>query len=235
MSVPLVLKDQVVTTDLATEAEGSVAFFRATRIAPALGGPKANWITFAARVLVFLILPATASAHTETGVVGGFLSGFKHPMSGLDHLVAMVAVGIWGVFLGGRAVWILPVVFPVVMAFGGAAGIMGLPLPGVETGIALSAIVLGLMVALAVKPRLWIAAVIVGIFAIFHGYAHGKELPRSDNALAYAIGFVIATGVLHLAGIAFGELTRWPKWEIAVRACGGVIAAVGVAFLFGWL
>lgn len=196
---------------------------------------KVGWMTIAVRLLAFLLLPLTASAHTETGVVGGFLSGFKHPISGLDHMVAMVAVGIWGVTLGGRAIWILPVVFPVVMAFGGAGGILGLPLPGVEPGIALSAVVLGLMVALAVRPRLWVASVIVGTFAVFHGYAHGKELPKSDNALAYAIGFVIATGILHLAGIAFGELTRWPRWTVAVRACGGGIAAVGVAFLFGWL
>lgn len=196
---------------------------------------SSKWAKSSTRLLVFLLLPFAASAHTETGVVGGFLSGFKHPVSGLDHMAAMFAVGIWGVFLGGRAVWILPVVFPVVMAIGGAAGILGLPLPGVEPGIALSAMVLGLMVALAVKPQLWIASVIVGIFAIFHGYAHGKELPKSDNALAYAVGFVIATGVLHLAGIAFGELTRWPKWRIAVRLCGGGIAAIGVGFLFGWL
>lgn len=168
-------------------------------------------------------------------MVGGFLSGFQHPVSGLDHLVAMVAVGIWGAFLGGRAIWILPVVFPVVMALGGAAGILGLPLPGVEPGIALSAVVLGLMVALAVRPHLWVAAVLVGIFAIFHGYAHGRELPQSDNAISYAAGFVIATGILHLAGIAIGELTRWPKWTLAVRACGGCIAGVGVAFLVGWL
>jgi len=205
-----------------------------------LPGSRSSWpqtgrLKTAARVLALLLLPSTASAHTETAVVGGFLSGFQHPIGGLDHMAAMVAVGIWGAFLGGRAIWILPVVFPMVMAVGGAAGILGLPLPGVEPGIALSAVVLGVMVAMAVKPQIWVAAVIVGVFAVFHGYAHGKELPQSDNALSYAVGFVIATGLLHLAGIAIGELTRWPQGVIAVRACGGGIAVSGVAFFLGWL
>jgi urease accessory protein len=184
---------------------------------------------------VLLLLPATASAHTETGAIGGFLSGFKHPLSGLDHMVAMLAVGLWGAFLGTRAMWTLPVVFPVVMALGGAAGVLGLPLPAVETGIALSGVMLGLLVAFATKPPLWAAAIVVGFFGVFHGHAHGTELPNSANALAYSIGFVVATGLLHLCGIAFGLLVRWPWGRIAVRAGGGVIAAVGFAFLFGWL
>ena len=183
-------------------------------------------------VLLFLIMPSTASAHTETGGVGGFLSGFKHPLTGLDHIVAMVAVGLWGAFLGGRAMWTLPVVFPVVMAFGGALGVLGVPLPGVETGIALSGIVLGLMVACAAKPKLWIAVVIVGFFAIFHGHAHGTELPEAANAMTYAIGFVVSTGLLHLGGIAFGLLVRWPWGRITIRAGGVAIAAIGFGFLF---
>lgn len=186
-------------------------------------------------LLLFLLLPATAGAHTETGVVGGLFSGFKHPLTGLDHMVAMFAVGLWGAFLGTRAMWTLPVVFPVVMALGGAAGVLGVPLPAVETCIALSAIVLGVMVASGARPPLWVAAVVVGFFAIFHGHAHGTELPKSANALAYAVGFVIATGLLHLCGIAVGLLVRWPWGRIAVRAGGGVIAAVGFAFLFGLL
>lgn len=185
-------------------------------------------------LLVFL-LPSTASAHTEAGAVGGFLSGFKHPLTGLDHIVAMVAVGLWGAFLGGRAMWTLPVVFPVVMAMGGALGVMGVPMPGVETGIALSGVMLGAMVALAAKPPLWVAAVLVGIFAIFHGYAHGAELPEAANAMTFAIGFVISTGLLHLGGIAFGILTKWPWGRIAVRAAGVAIMLTGFAFLFEWL
>jgi urease accessory protein len=179
------------------------------------------------------MLIAPALAHTGEGT-GGFVSGLAHPVFGLDHVVAMVAVGLWGVFLRAPAIWLLPVVFPLVMAFGGVLGILGLPLPAVETGIASSAIVLGLMVALAARPPLWAAAVLVGAFAIFHGYAHGKELPDGANAVAFSAGFVIATGLLHLTGIAFGLLTRWPAGRLAVRGAGGVIALVGLAYLGGF-
>lgn len=186
-------------------------------------------------LLLFVLLSASASAHSESGYVGGFITGFGHPLTGLDHIVAMVAVGLWGAFLGGRAMWTLPVIFPVVMALGGAIGVLGLPLAGVETGIALSGIVLGLMILLALRPALWVAAVIVGIFAIFHGFAHGAEMPNSSNAMTYAIGFVISTGLLHLGGIAFGLLIRWPWGKMAIRIAGGVIAAIGFGFLFHWL
>ncbi len=183
-------------------------------------------------LLLLLVLPATASAHTESGGVGGFLSGFKHPLTGLDHVVAMVGVGLWGAFLGGRAMWTLPVVFPVLMAIGGAMGVLGIPLPAVETGIALSGVILGLMVSFAAKPPLWVATVIVAVFAIFHGHAHGTELPVAANPITFAVGFVISTGLLHLSGIAFGLLVKWPWGRIAVRAGGVVIAVVGFAFLF---
>lgn len=188
-----------------------------------------------ALLLFLLILPMSASAHTEGGSVGGFLSGFKHPLTGLDHIVAMVAVGLWGAFLAGRAMWTLPVIFPMVMALGGALGVLGVPLPGVEQGIALSGVILGIMVACAARPPLWVAGCIVGIFAIFHGHAHGEELPEAANPITYAVGFVVSTGFLHLAGIGFGLLTKWKAGRIAVRAGGGVIAAVGFAFLFGFL
>jgi urease accessory protein len=182
--------------------------------------------------LLLFVLPATASAHSETGHAGGFSSGFLHPLTGLDHIVAMVAVGLWGAFLAGRAMWLLPVVFPVVMALGGALGVLGVPVPSVETGIALSGVVLGLMIVFAVKPPLWVAAVIVGVFAIFHGHAHGTELPESANAMTFAAGFVVSTGLLHLAGIALGLLVRWPWGRVAVRAGGGAIALTGFGFLF---
>jgi urease accessory protein len=184
----------------------------------------------------FLLLGLTstaACAHSGDGLTGGFLGGFAHPIFGPDHVVAMVAVGLWGAVLGAPALWLLPIVFPLVMAFGGAFGILGVPVPGVETGIAVSAIVLGLMVALAARPPLWIAAVLVGAFAIFHGHAHGSELPRGVDAVAYSVGFVVATGLLHLSGIAFGLTARWPAGAVAVRAAGGVIALVGIAFLSG--
>ncbi len=129
-----------------------------------------------AALSVALLAAGPAFAHTGPGEVGGFASGFLHPMFGPDHVVAMVAVGLWGVFLGAPAIWVLPIVFPLVMALGGVFGMIGLPLPAVETGIALSAVVLGLCVLLALKPPLPVAAVIVGAFAIFHGYAHGAEM-----------------------------------------------------------
>jgi urease accessory protein len=182
---------------------------------------------------ILLTCAGVASAHEGAGITGGFISGFMHPLLGWDHVVAMVAVGLWGAFLGNPAIWILPVVFPLVMAFGGALGVMGIPIPAVETGIAASAVVLGAMVAFAVRPPIWIAAVIVGAFAIFHGHAHGTELPNAANPLAYSLGFVIATGLLHLSGIAFGLLVRWPAGKLAVQSGGGIIALVGVGFLTG--
>jgi urease accessory protein len=185
--------------------------------------------------LALLTFSTLAHAHNEGGGAGGFSSGFGHPLTGLDHIVAMVAVGLWGAFLGGRAMWMLPVVFPMVMAVGGALGVIGVALPGVESGIALSGVVMGLMITLAARPPVWVAAVIVGVFAIFHGHAHGAEMPESSNALAFAAGFVISTGLLHLAGIAFGLLVKWPWGRVAIRAGGGVIAAVGFGFLFKWL
>jgi len=163
-----------------------------------------------------------ASAFAATGALAHF-----------DHVIAMVAVGLWGAFLGPPAIWLLPVVFPLVMAVAGAYGVLGLPLHGVETGIALSAIMLGAMVAGAAKPPLWVAALLVGAFAIFHGYAHGVELPVGADAIAFSMGFVIATGMLHLSGIAFGGLSHWPAGRIAVRAAGVVIAVIGLGYLTG--
>lgn len=195
---------------------------------------KRNSFLAAVSVLIFaLFSPVAALAHTEGGVSGGFVSGLLHPVLGWDHVVAMVAVGLWGAFLGSPAIWLLPVVFPLVMAFGAVLGILGVPVPAVEVGIAGSAVVLGLLILFKARLPLAASAVIVGAFAIFHGYAHGTELPEAANAAAYAIGFVIATGLLHIAGIAFGLLLRVPNGVYAVQAGGGVISLVGFAFLFG--
>lgn len=192
--------------------------------------------TLGLAVLLLLSTISVAFAHADAAsITGGFLSGFFHPITGLDHVVAMVAVGLWGAFLGRPAIWILPLIFPLVMAFGGALGVAGVNIPYVETGIALSGVVLGLAVAFAIRPPLWIAAILVGAFAIFHGHAHGTELPNAANPLVYSLGFVIGTGLLHLAGILFGELTRWSWGAIAVRAGGVVIALIGFAFLLGVL
>lgn len=181
--------------------------------------------------LLLFSLTGTAFAHTGEGAVGGFISGFLHPIFGWDHVIAMVAVGLWGAFLGMPAIWILPVVFPMVMALGGVLGILGIGIPAVEIGIASSAIILGGLVALAARPPIWVAAVIVGIFAIFHGHAHGTELPQAANPLAYSVGFVLSTGLLHLSGIAFGLLVRWPGGRIVVRTGGAIISALGCLFL----
>lgn len=188
-----------------------------------------------AGLLLLLLLADAALAHEAEGFTGGFVSGFLHPLFGWDHVVAMVAVGLWGAFLGMPAIWLLPVVFPLVMAVGGAAGVAGMPLPAVEAGIAASALVLGAMVALAARPPLWAAAVIVGVFAVFHGHAHGTELPHAANPLAYSAGFVISTGLLHLSGIALGLAARWRAGRVAIRAGGGAIALAGVGFLTGVL
>lgn len=181
-------------------------------------------------LLAFLALPALA--HVGTGnIAGGFLSGLAHPVFGPDHVIAMIAVGLWGAQLGQPAIWVLPVTFPLVMAFGGVLGLLGVPLPAIEIGIAASAIVLGAMVMFAARPPLWVAAVLVAAFAIFHGYAHGVELPQSANALAYSLGFVVATGSLHGLGILIGTVNRWRSGALGLRIGGGAIAAAGVYFL----
>ena len=197
--------------------------------------PPSNRALWTACLLgaIVALAGSPAWAHEGESLAGGFISGFFHPILGPDHVIAMVAVGLWGAFLGAPAIWVLPIVFPLVMALGGMLGVLGVPLPGVEIGIAVSAIALGLAVALAARPPLWVAAVIVGAFAVFHGHAHGTELPDAANPIAYSLGFVIATGLLHLIGISFGLLVRWPAGKIAVRATGSLIAVAGVAYLTG--
>jgi urease accessory protein len=182
-------------------------------------------------VIGIVLAPSSAWAHGVNTIKGGILEGLVHPISGPDHVVAMVAVGLWGAVLGPPALWVLPVAFPMVMAFGGLLGFLGIQIPGVEIGIALSAIVMGIMVAIECKPALWISAVIVSIFAIFHGYAHGSELPTGSNALQFSMGFVITTGILHLIGILLGEARRKPRGIAVVKISGGSIALTGIYFL----
>jgi len=185
-------------------------------------------------VLAFALalVPAAALAHQEAGQAAGFLTGLAHPVSGLDHVLAMIAVGLWGAVLGPPAIWVLPVAFPLVMAVGGLLGLLGLPLPGVEIGIAVSAIVLGAMVLAEVRPPLWLAAVIVAFFAIFHGHAHGRELPDGTSALLYSLGFVVATGLLHAVGILLGVAHRWAAGRRVVQLAGGGVALAGLFFLW---
>lgn len=188
----------------------------------------------AGTAIAFMILATPALAHVGGhGVPGGLTSGFLHPLMGWDHVAAMVAVGLLGAVLGPPAIYLLPIVFPLVMALGGGLGVTGVPLPAVEIGIAASAVVLGIMVAAGKAIPLWIAAVVVAFFAVFHGHAHGTELPAAADTLAYGVGFVIGTGLLHLVGIAIGLAWRWDVGKVAVRAAGGMIAVAGMAFLTG--
>ena len=179
-----------------------------------------------------LVWASSAHAHVGQGdLAGGLVAGVLHPIRGFDHVVAMVAVGLWGAQLGRPAIWVLPITFPLVMALGGVVGIMGISLPGVEIGVAASGIALGAMVAFAIRPPLAIAGAIVAVFAVFHGYAHGVELPEAASAVSYAFGFVLATGLLHALGIAIGTVKRWPWGSPVIRGAGAAIALVGVWFL----
>jgi urease accessory protein len=190
-----------------------------------------SWRALAPLVLCLCYAHA-AEAHVHRGEGVSFLSGFAHPISGLDHVVAMIAVGLWGAQLGAPAIWVLPVAFPLVMAFGGMLGLLGVPLPGTEFGIAASAMMLGAAVMLKLRPPLAVAALLVGFFAIFHGYAHGSELPPGENGLLYSLGFVIATGCLHAVGITIGLVNRGTWGQRAVRFAGAAIALTGVFFLY---
>ncbi len=185
-------------------------------------------------VAALFALPYPALAHI-TGAASGFGAGFTHPLLGPDHLVAMVAVGLWGAQLGNPAIWVLPIAFPLVMAAGGLIGISGAEIPFPELVIALSGVALGLMVALRVRIAFWAAAIVVAIFALFHGYAHGKEMPVATNAESFAIGFVVATGLLHLVGITIGTVDRTRTGSAAIRCLGAVIAVVGCFFVVSTL
>jgi urease accessory protein len=182
-----------------------------------------------------LVVAGPAAAHAGAGLRGGFASGFLHPLSGPDHLLAMVSVGLWGAFLGRPLIYALPVIFPTVMVAGAALGMFGIPMPSVEGGVALSVLVLGLCIALAVRAPIWAAAAIVAAFAVFHGYAHGKELPSAADPVGYSLGFVLATGLLHVAGIGLGALKDRRGGEVLTRGLGGAVALAGGWFLFAAL
>lgn len=185
----------------------------------------------------FALSPALAFAHTGMGDAHGFAHGFAHPIGGLDHVLAMVAVGIFAATLGGRALWAVPATFVALMAVGGGLGMAGVDVPFVEIGIALSVVVLGGAVALGWKNApLGLAMALVGIFAIFHGHAHGAEMPENASGAAYAAGFMLATALLHMVGIgvglAIGKLgeTRAPR---LTQALGAVVAVAGLGLLSG--
>ncbi|QQK64504.1 HupE/UreJ family protein [Cobetia sp. cqz5-12] len=181
--------------------------------------------------LLLILFSGAAHAHVDTDSVGGFAAGFLHPLTGLDHFTAMVAVGLWGVILGRPATWLLPVVFPMIMALGSVVGIVGLALPGIEIGIALSALVLGAFIVWRVALPLWLACLVVSVFAICHGYAHGAELPLASDPFAFAMGFMLATGSLHAAGIGVGIMAERFRQGMLLRGLGILTALLGVYFL----
>ncbi|MGX8010946.1 HupE/UreJ family protein [Mesorhizobium sp. ORM8.1] len=194
-------------------------------------GPASRFGYHLAVGLAFISTPTAVQAHIIHSGSGGFGSGFEHPLTGLDHFLAMFAVGLWGAQIGGRSIWTLPVAFPLIMVLGGIAGIAGIPLPGVEIGIALSIVALGLAIACAWRPAEWIALLLIAVFAICHGHAHGAELPNAADPADYAIGFVIATGLIHLLGIGVGLVLGKPFGGRLSQALGGLIAIGGVYFL----
>ena len=192
------------------------------------------WLTLFALCLA----PTAAVAHTGVGETSGFMHGFMHPLSGLDHQLAMILVGIFAYQLGGRALWLVPLTFVGVMALGGFLGIMGIPVPFVEVGIALSVVVLGAIVAFGVKAPVAVAMAVVGLFAIFHGHAHGSEMPMDASGVEYGFGFMLATAILHVVGIGNGFLIGMSSKALGgnvYRVAGGLASVAGVALLLGYL
>ena len=188
--------------------------------------------------LTVVALPSAAFAHTGHGDTAGILHGFMHPIGGIDHILAMVAVGVFAFVLGGRALWLVPLSFVGMMMVGFLLGLGAVELPFVELGIALSSVVIGGIAALG-RPMPVIGAIaIVGVFAVFHGHAHGAEMPADAGGLTYALGFIAATALLHVAGIvgAVGVAKLAGKYGKAVaQVAGGVFALGGIGVLAGWL
>ncbi|WP_457584019.1 HupE/UreJ family protein [Ensifer canadensis] len=188
-------------------------------------------IMIAAAALIASAAPAFAHLNPEEH--GSFAAGFSHPLFGLDHILVMVAVGLWAAQIGGRALWLVPSAFVGMMAVGFALATAGVDLPFVEPAILASVVALGLLVAVAVRLDAAASAAVVGLFALFHGHAHGGEL-GSAGALPFAIGFMIATALLHAAGIGLGvALARLSGGGTLARVLGGLTALAGTALIFG--
>jgi urease accessory protein len=192
----------------------------------------------AKRLCLSAILLLTASmpayAHVGTGTTSSFTAGFMHPLSGLDHMTVMIAVGLWAALKGGKAIWAWPLAFVGVMLVGGALGMLHMPLPFVEPGILASVVALGLLVALAVDLPVSAGVATIGLFALFHGHAHGTEVPENAGGLEYMAGFAVATALLHVTGIAAG-LALGSRFRGLSRAAGAACAAVGVGLALGVL
>ena len=182
-------------------------------------------------LLAIFLAPSLAQAHTGVGTTTGFANGLAHPLSGLDHLCAMIAVGLWAAQRGGRALWLVPLTFVSVMTLGAMLGMAGLAMPFVEKGIVASVLVLGVLVAAAVRLPLVASVILIGLFALFHGHAHGAEMPATASGWLYGTGFVFATAGLHLLGIGVGLGAKRYVSEKMIRVTGCLIAACGL-YLF---
>jgi len=180
-----------------------------------------------------LAIPGLAHAHPGHENMSGLVSGLGHPLFGLDHLLAMLAVGFWGAQLGGKARWLLPVLFVGVMLAGGSLAMLGLSVPAVEPGIIASVVVLGLFLLWARQVPLAVSAALVSVFALFHGVAHGAEMPLEASAMTYALGFAVATAGLHLLGLLAGAWLQQRSWPVVSRVMGAVIGAVGLSMAAG--
>ena len=185
-------------------------------------------ISLSKMFILSLIIPSLSLAHTGATQTTGFMHGFGHPIGGVDHILAMIAVGIWAAQIGGKALFVVPSTFVAFMILGGLVGFSGFPGLFIETGISVSILIFGIFVAGAFKLPLAYSSLIVGVFALFHGYAHGAEMPISISAASYAFGFAISTAFLHLSGIGLGLLTQRTNLHKINRYAGGVIALGGV-------
>ncbi len=195
-------------------------------------------IQMVSTAIALIALTATAEAHVGVGSTAGFLHGFMHPLSGLDHVLAMIAVGCFAARLGGKALWLVPAAFVCMMLVGGAMGISGMSLPGVEIGIAASVIVLGAATALDFALPTSLAMGLVGFFAVFHGHAHGAEMPLEVSWLTYGMGFTLATALLHGFGLALGlanSISNVSRHGQIVKLSGAAMAVAGVGMMAGYL
>lgn len=194
---------------------------------------------FSAFVLAILLslIPSVAYAHDGTVLpFGGFLSGLVHPVLGYDHLLAMLSVGILSAQIGGRAIWTVPATFVVMMGVGGALGLIDIGLTFTELGIALSLVILGVIIAVERRLSVRVAMIGVAFFAIFHGYAHGTEMPQTAEPVAYALGFMTGTALIHIAGVVIGDISQhYERGKLLLRVGGGLISIVGMLFAIGVL
>jgi urease accessory protein len=184
--------------------------------------------------LILSAIPSVVYAHDGTNLpLGGFLSGFVHPVLGFDHFLAMLSVGILSAQIGGRAIWTVPATFVSVMAVGGILGLIDIGLTATEVGIAVSLVILGLVIALERRISIRVAMIGVGFFAIFHGYAHGTEVPDTAEPFLYALGFLVGTALIHIAGVVVGDISRhYERGKIILRIGGGLISLIGLLFIF---